>query len=194
MQTEFVFSGFGGQGVMFAGQLLTYAAMVSGNEVTWIPSYGPEMRGGTAHCFVVVSDSTIGSPIVTHPQVAVVFNNPSFDKYEPLVAEGGLLVVNKSLVQPVSTRTDLDILYISANQIAEAIGSTRLTNMVLLGAMLQKRPVVTLDILMQALDMYLPDHHRDLLTSNKTAILEGTDIARKQVGKLPQTIDVGIRN
>jgi 2-oxoglutarate ferredoxin oxidoreductase subunit gamma len=184
MQTEFVFSGFGGQGVMFAGQLLTYAAMEAGKEVTWIPSYGPEMRGGTAHCFIVISDSKIGSPIVANPQVAVVFNNPSFDKYNALVAKNGLLVVNRSLVQRVSTRDDLDILYIPANQIAEEIGSTRITNMVLLGAMLQKRPAVTLDTLMQALEMHLPEHHRNLLTLNETAILKGADFARKQTVSL----------
>lgn len=179
MQTEFVMSGFGGQGVMFAGQLLAYAAMDAGKEVTWIPSYGPEMRGGTAHCFVVVSDFAIGSPLVIHPQVAVVFNNPSFDKYEPLVAVGGLLVVNQSLVQHVSSRDDQDVLYIPANEIAEEIGSPRLTNMVLLGAMLQERPVVTLEALREALDAHLPEHHREMLQPNKIAIQKGADFARQ---------------
>ena len=97
MQHTILFSGFGGQGVMFVGQLLAYAGVAEGLNVTWIPSYGPEMRGGTAHCTVILSDKQIGSPIVAHPQIAAVLNEPSFEKYEPLVAEGGLLVINASL-------------------------------------------------------------------------------------------------
>src|SRR5689334_11950070 len=98
MQKEYLFAGFGGQGIMFAGQLLAYAAMDYGLEVTWIPSYGPEMRGGTAHCVVVISDKPIGSPIVAHTSAALVFNNPSFNKYESVVRSGGLLVSNASLI------------------------------------------------------------------------------------------------
>jgi 2-oxoglutarate ferredoxin oxidoreductase subunit gamma len=104
MQKEFVFAGFGGQGVMFVGQILAYAAMDEGLEVTWIPSYGPEMRGGTANCVVTISDKPIGSPVTLHPKVAVVFNIPSFVKYEPSVARGGLLAMNSSLIDQTSTR------------------------------------------------------------------------------------------
>jgi 2-oxoglutarate ferredoxin oxidoreductase subunit gamma len=98
MQTEIIISGFGGQGVLFAGQLLSYATMDSGLEVTWIPSYGPEMRGGTANCTVVISDEEIGSPVVRHPEVALVLNLPSLDKHEDSIKPGGLLVVNSSMV------------------------------------------------------------------------------------------------
>src|SRR5574341_1968299 len=107
MQEEFLFAGFGGQGVMFAGQLLAYAGMHEDMEASWIPSYGPEMRGGTAHCFVVLSDKPIGSPVVKHPKTIVVFNNPSFIQYEPLVAPNGLLAMNVSLIKERSLRSDI---------------------------------------------------------------------------------------
>ena len=108
MKTSIVISGFGGQGVLFAGQLLAYAGMDSGQHVTWIPSYGPEMRGGTAHCIVIISDEPVGAPIVSRPDVAIVLNQPSFEKYELLVKPGGLLVVNSSLIETETTRTDMD--------------------------------------------------------------------------------------
>src|SRR5690242_18806962 len=98
MHEEIVFSGFGGQGALFAGQLLAYAALDQGKQVTWIPSYGPEMRGGTAHCTVVVSDDPIGSPMARHPGIVVALNQPSFLKYEPLVKPGGLMIYNRSLI------------------------------------------------------------------------------------------------
>src|SRR5512137_1411873 len=107
MQTEFLFAGFGGQGVMFAGQVLTYAAMDTGKEVTWIPSYGPEMRGGTANCTVIVADEEIGSPLVNNPQAIVVMNLPSLDKYESMVKPGGVLIVNSSMVDREVARTDI---------------------------------------------------------------------------------------
>ncbi len=102
METSIIISGFGGQGALFAGQLLAYASMDSGRFVTWIPSYGPEMRGGTAHCIVIISDEPIGAPIVTRPFIALVLNSPSHDKYEPLVLPGGLLVANSSLIESVN--------------------------------------------------------------------------------------------
>jgi 2-oxoglutarate ferredoxin oxidoreductase subunit gamma len=170
MMSEYLFSGFGGQGVMFAGQLLAYAAMDSGLEVTWIPSYGPEMRGGTAHCLVVIADHPIGAPLVAHPQIAIVFNAPSFDKYEPLVAEGGLLVVNSSLVPQKSRRADLTHVCVDATQIADKLGDTHLANMVLLGAALTARPVLPLDAIERALDAHLPERRRHLLPLNLQAL------------------------
>src|SRR3989304_6821503 len=107
MQTEIVIAGFGGQGILFAGQVLAYAAMDAGKEVTWIPSYGPEMRGGTANCTVIISDEQIGSPLVLNPRGAIAMNLPSFDKYEPLVVPGGALIVNASLVNRPVRRPDL---------------------------------------------------------------------------------------
>lgn len=176
MLEELVFAGFGGQGVMFAGQLLAYAAMDAGLEVTWIPSYGPEMRGGTAHCLVVISDRPIGSPVVKHPQTAIVFNNPSFDKYEPLVAHDGLLVVNASLVRRASRRHDLTELAVPATQLASQLGDTRVTNMVLLGATLAARTLLPLDAIRHALEQHLPNHRRHLLPLNFEALARGARI------------------
>lgn len=172
-QQELLFSGFGGQGVMFVGQLLAYAAMEHGLNVTWIPSYGPEMRGGTAHCFVVMSDKAIGSPLVRNPRVAVVFNNPSFEKYEPLIAPGGLLVLNASLITARTGRRDIDQLAVPATDIANELGALKLANMVLLGAVLAARPLVPMEVIEQALARHIPPHHHDMLQLNVEALHRG---------------------
>ncbi len=181
MQQELIFSGFGGQGVMFVGQLLAYAALEAGKEVTWIPSYGPEMRGGTAHCFVVISDKPIGSPVVRYPKVAVVFNNPSFDKYEPIITENGLLVVNQSLIKQASKRKDIDVVYVPATKIAEEIGNVRLMNMVLLGATMQALPIIPMDCLRHALEQHIPSHRRDMLDANYVALAKGAEYVSEGV-------------
>ena len=178
MQHEFLFAGFGGQGVMFVGQLLAYAAMDAGKEVTWIPSYGPEMRGGTAHCVVVISDHVIGSPVVRSPEVVIAFNHPSFEKYESHVAEGGLLVLNASLIAAEPTRTDIDVLKIPATQIADDLGSARIANLALLGATLAARPVLPLDAIKHALEGHIPAHRRDMLGMNYDALERGAEAAR----------------
>ena len=126
MQTEIIIAGFGGQGVLFGGQLLTYAAMDEGKEVTWIPSYGPEMRGGTANCTVVISDEEIGSPMVSNPQAAIVMNLPSLDKYEPLIKPGGVLVINESMVDRKPVRKDIKVVMLKANDIAEKLGDRQI--------------------------------------------------------------------
>jgi 2-oxoglutarate ferredoxin oxidoreductase subunit gamma len=177
MREAILFSGFGGQGVMFAGQLLAYAAMDVGLEVTWIPSYGPEMRGGTAHCLVVISDKPIGSPLLEHPSVAVTFNAPSFTKYAPLVAVDGLLVVNESLVNARCERRDLTELRIPATQLAAQLGDARVANMLLLAAALTARPVMPLSAVETALDAHLPEHRRKLLPANLEALRRGAAYA-----------------
>lgn len=182
MQEQFVFSGFGGQGVMFVGQLLAYAGMDAGYEVTWIPSYGPEMRGGTAHCFVTISDKQIGSPLASNPRTALVFNNPSFEKYEKIVARNGLLVANTSLISQKTTRTDIDVLEVPATSIADELGSLRITNLVMLGALLAKKPVLTLDQLKHAVDNHIPPHRRDMIEINYEALERGAAVA----SSLPQ--------
>ena len=178
MQTEVIFAGFGGQGVLFAGQVLTFAGMDSGKEVTWLPSYGPEMRGGTANCTVVIADEEIGSPQVRYPQAAVAMNLPSFDRYELLLAPHGVLIVNSSLVNRQVLRQDIDALMIPANEIAEGIGNKRLTNMVMLGALLQKLPVLPVEAVEQALQTHLPERHRSLLAANIQALVQGASFAR----------------
>lgn len=173
MQHTFLFSGFGGQGVMFAGQLLAYAGMDEGLNVTWIPSYGPEMRGGTAHCFVTLSDKYIGSPMVRHPMVAVLFNEPAFQKYEPLVAKGGLLATNASLVARQSQRKDIRSLYIPATAIADELGEPRLTNVVMLGAVLSYSSILPVEAIRRALEQHLPAHRKHLLELNNKALEMG---------------------
>jgi 2-oxoglutarate ferredoxin oxidoreductase subunit gamma len=171
MQTAIIIAGFGGQGVLFAGQLLAYAGMDSGKNVTWIPSYGPEMRGGTANCTVIINDEMIGAPIVAHPDIAIALNLPSYDKYEPLVRPGGLLVVNSSLVAATTTRDDIDAVYVPANAIAEELGTVKMLNVAALGAMLARRPVLSLKTLAQALAAHLPSEKQHLIESN-LAVLE----------------------
>jgi len=181
MQTEFFFAGFGGQGVLFAGQILAFTGMDAGKAVTWMPSYGPEMRGGTANCTVIVADEEIGSPMSKHPNGVITFNLPSLDKYESQVAPGGVLIVNSSLVNRTPERTDLDVLMIPAQEIAEAIGNRRLINMVALGALLQKMPILTIAELEQSLTTHLPERHRRFLPGNIEAIRQGAAFARGEI-------------
>jgi len=188
MQTEIIFSGFGGQGILFAGQLLTYAAMDAGRDVTWIPSYGPEMRGGTANCTVIIADEEIGSPTVLNPSAALVFNLPSFDKYEPLVVPNGVLIVNASLSNRSVQRTDLVSLMIPANEVAESLGEKRLINMVMLGALLELLPLLSIEKVEKALQVHMPERHKHLLGKNKEALRKGMDIAREEAIKLPPSV------
>lgn len=173
METSIIIAGFGGQGVLFAGQLLAYAGMDDGRHVTWIPSYGPEMRGGTAHCTIIIGDDPIGAPIVARPDIAVVLNRPSYDKYEPLVKPGGLLVVNSSIVTAVSRRNDMDTVYIPANTIAEENGTTKMLNMAAVGAMFARRLFLPLTTVEQALADHLPPNKHHLLSANLNTLQAG---------------------
>lgn len=181
MQTEIILAGFGGQGILFAGQLLAYAAMDAGREVTWIPSYGPEMRGGTANCTVIISEEEIGAPTVRNPKAALVFNLPSFDKYEPLVLPGGVLIANASLINRSFQRSDLTTVMLPANEIAEALGDKRMTNMVMLGALLQKLPVLSFAAVEKTLQDHLPSRHKHLLSMNFEALKRGAQFAERGV-------------
>ena len=177
MQTEIIISGFGGQGALFAGQVLAYAAMDAGQHVTWIPSYGPEMRGGTAHCTVIVSDEEIGSPLVRNPQAAIVMNMPSLDKYEALVAPGGCLIVNSSLTTRHPTRADVHVIEVPANEIAAELGTEKLANMALVGALLAATNALPLEAVENALAAYLPERRRELLAANRDALRRGAACA-----------------
>jgi 2-oxoglutarate ferredoxin oxidoreductase subunit gamma len=182
MQTEIIIAGFGGQGVLFAGQLLAYAGMGKGLGVTWIPSYGPEMRGGTANCTVIISDEEIGSPMVRYPQAVLAMNLPSLDKYEPMVKPGGVLVVNSSIIERAVTRTDIKVVMVPGNVIAEQLGDRRMTNMVMLGALLANLPVIPLEALEKALQEHLPARHQHLLPLNSQAIRKGAEYLAERVG------------
>jgi 2-oxoglutarate ferredoxin oxidoreductase subunit gamma len=177
MQQEIIISGFGGQGTLFAGQLLAYAAMDSGHHVTWIPSYGPEMRGGKARCTVIVSDEDIGSPLVRRPSAAIVLNIPSMEAFEPAIKSGGVLVVNSSLVPKKSERTDINVLYVPASDMAIELGNVRIANVICLGALVQAAGIVSLEAIEQALDAHLPERHRKLLGLNSEALRKGAALA-----------------
>ncbi len=181
-QYEVTWAGFGGQGIMVAGQLLAYTGIKEGKQVCWIPSYGPEMRGGTAYCTVVVSDLRIGSPIIRAPQAACVFNRPSFDKFSPMIKEGGLLVVNSSLVDVTTDRTDLNELLVPANDIALKAGSGRSTNVAMLGAFVGATDVVAYKNLVAVLKEKL-GHKKDMLAINLKVIKEGFGLGRTVRGK-----------
>jgi 2-oxoglutarate ferredoxin oxidoreductase subunit gamma len=181
MHEEVVFAGFGGQGVLFAGQLLAYAAMREDKHVTWIPSYGPEMRGGTANCTVVVSDDPIGAPVAKYPSVVVAFNNPSLLKYIDQVKSGGLLVVNSSLVNAPLERDDIQIVAIPATDTANELGEARLTNMILSGAMLAALPMVSVETLTATITDKLPQRKQHLLPVNIQAIQRGVELAQARL-------------
>ncbi|HEY9087408.1 MAG TPA: 2-oxoacid:acceptor oxidoreductase family protein [Anaerolineaceae bacterium] len=181
MQAEIIIAGFGGQGVLFAGQLLSYAAMDEGREVTWIPSYGPEMRGGTANCTVIISDEEIGSPMVRNPKAVIAMNLPSLDKYEELVKPGGVLVVNSSIIERPVTRTDIKVVLVPGNDIAEANGDRRMTNMVLLGALIANLQVLPIESIEKALKDHLPARHHRLLPLNYQCLREGAKFTAEAV-------------
>ncbi len=180
MQTSLIISGFGGQGVLFAGQLLAHAALDTDKHVTWIPSYGPEMRGGTAHCTVVIGDRPIGSPFARHPEIVLALNQPSAVKYAPLMGLGGLLVVNTSLTPLPPTRPDVRLVAVDANALAESAGDIRLANVVMLGALIAARPILPAAAIESALEGYLPERHRNLLDANRAAFRAGYACQRKQ--------------
>jgi 2-oxoglutarate ferredoxin oxidoreductase subunit gamma len=174
-QTEVVISGFGGQGALFAGQLLAYAGMDTGKHVTWIPSYGPEMRGGTAHCITIISDEEIGSPFVRRPAAVIVLNEPSLDKYRSLVKPGGVLIIGGTFGAGRTGRSDVWEIQLPAQDIANSLGNARLANVVCLGALIAATNVLTLESLEQALEGHLPEQHRMLLSANKEALKLGAE-------------------
>jgi len=157
MERSVVIAGFGGQGVILAGKILAQAGMNHDLEVTWLPSYGPEMRGGTANCTVVLSDEPVGSPIVDEPTAVVALNRPSLDKFEPIVAAGGAVVVNASLIERQVTRDDIDAHYVRVNDIALEAGSARAINMVALGAYLKATGIVPLEIVKSTMAQMLEE-------------------------------------
>jgi 2-oxoglutarate ferredoxin oxidoreductase subunit gamma len=141
MMNEYIFAGFGGQGMLLIGKFLAMACMMDGKHVSWLPSYGPEMRGGTANCSVIVSDKPVASPLVDKADVVIAMNRPSLDKFESHVKPGGTLVINSSIIDRKAERTDINVVYCDANKIAEEVGNPKGANVAILGALLQKSPV-----------------------------------------------------
>jgi len=178
---EIIFAGFGGQGILSMGQIIAYSAMIEEKEVSWMPSYGPEMRGGTANCIVIVSDSRISSPIISTFDSAIVLNQPSLDKFESAVKPGGLLMYEESAIISPPTRTDIEILCIPANEEALKLNLKRAANMILVGAFLEKRPLVKTENILTALKKVLPERHHHLIPINKDALLKGKELANETI-------------
>jgi 2-oxoglutarate ferredoxin oxidoreductase subunit gamma len=179
MQHEITMAGFGGQGIMTAGQLLAYAGMKEGKFVLWFPSYGPEMRGGTAYCTVVVADKPIASPIIQTPSSIAVFNRPSMDKFESRVRKGGFLLVNSSLIDVKATRKDIEELYVPANEIALKAGNGKATNMVMLGAFIGRTGLVKLETVKSVVAEKMASK-KALIEINYKALDEGFSLGKKK--------------
>jgi 2-oxoglutarate ferredoxin oxidoreductase subunit gamma len=169
-------AGFGGQGVMSMGQLLTYAGMLEGKEVSWLPSYGPEMRGGTANCAVTVSDNPVGSPLITGDATcAIVMNLPSLEKFEQEVKPGGKILVNSSLIEKKVERNDVEVHYIPANDIAAELGNPKVANMIMLGAYLKADSTVEIDSVLEAFKKVFGPSKEKFVPLNKAALEKGAD-------------------
>ena len=179
MKKEYLFAGFGGRGMLLIGKFLAMACMMDGKHVTWLPSYGPEMRGGTANCTVVVSDEEVASPLANSADVVIAMNRPSLDKFEPFVKPGGTLVINSSIIDRKAERTDIDVVYCDANKIAESVGNPKGANVAILGALLEKSPVVSVDKMMEAIKVELGEKKARFLEGNKKALIAGMEAARQ---------------
>ena len=155
MEKTFIFAGFGGQGMLLIGKFMAMACMLDGKHVSWLPSYGPEMRGGTANCSVIVSDDPVASPLVDKADVIVAMNRPSLDKFEDHVKPGGVLVINSSIIDRKAVRDDIQVVYCDANAIAESIGNPKGANVAILGAVLEKVPVTTVEQMTEAIRIEL---------------------------------------
>ena len=178
MTKQFIFAGFGGQGMLLIGKFVAMACMLEGKHVSWLPSYGPEMRGGTANCTVIVSDDPVGSPMTDSADVIVAMNLPSLIKFEDKVKPGGLLVINQSLIDRKAERTDIDVVYCDANKIAEEVGNPKGANVAILGAVMAKEPVVELDKMVEAIRIELGERKARFLEGNKAALAAGMEAAK----------------
>lgn len=181
MTYDIVVAGFGGQGILFLGKMIATAGMIEGKEVSWIPSYGPEMRGGTANCSVVVSDKRIGTPVVTSPNVLVTMNRPSLEKFETKMAPGGFLLINRTLIEIPHTRTDIEVAYVEITSLAGGLGNPRLANVVALGSLIARVPIVGRDGAEAALRKELSGKKAALLDLNLAALDAGMQAAAQTV-------------
>ena len=172
MQSEVMFAGFGGQGILLSAKILAHAAMEEGREVAWVPSYGPEMRGGTAYCTVVISDRLIGSPIIRNPMHLIAMNRPSLEKFAPQVKPGGVILVNSSLISITADRDDVDEVRVPVNEIAVNIGSVRSANIVALSAFVNRSKIVEIDTLRECVKSEFA-MKKKLIPLNMTAVDEG---------------------
>jgi 2-oxoglutarate ferredoxin oxidoreductase subunit gamma len=179
MNEEIIIAGFGGQGVLSMGKILAYSGVMQDMEVSWMPSYGPEMRGGTANVTVILSDSRISSPILKMYDTAIILNQQSMDKFESSVKPGGLLLYDGNGITRHPQRTDINICRVDAAEEAAKMQSSKTFNMIVLGGYLKLRPIVSMENVMNGLKKSLPDRHHHLLPLNKAAIQRGTEIVQE---------------
>ncbi len=175
MTNEFLLAGFGGQGILFAGKLLAYVGLYAGKEVSWLPSYGPEMRGGTCNCSVTVSDDPIGSPLILEPTELMVMNTPSFDKFIGTVKAGGMAFIDSTLVDGTSDRTDIKCFYIPATALANENGLKGMANIILTGKILKETGLDDMAVIEKALQKVIPPKKANLLDANLKAIKLGME-------------------
>lgn len=176
MRSRVIIAGFGGQGILFAGHVLAVAGILEGNHATWLPSYGPQMRGGDANCSVVISDAEVVSPIVYQPDFAVVCNGPSLDTFEPAVVPGGVLIFDQDMTQRQPVRQDVTVVGVRATHLAQSLGNARLANTLLLGTLVRRTSVVSRSSVHQALADVIPEGRRGMLESNRRAFDMGFDL------------------
>ncbi len=179
MTEEIIIAGFGGQGVLSMGQILSYSGVMEDKEVSWMPSYGPEMRGGTANCIVIVSDSKISSPILTKFDTVIALNQPSMDKFESAVKPGGLLIYEASTILEPSHRDDIDIIPIEAANEATKLENSKVMNMIILGAYLKKKPIIEFENVMKGLEKVLPERYHHLIPLNEKALRKGMQLVEE---------------
>ncbi len=175
MTKQVLIAGFGGQGVLFAGKFLAYKGLIEDKQVSWLPSYGPEMRGGTANCSIIISDDPVGSPIVSKPDVLIAMNLPSLDKYENEAVSGATVIVDSTLISRKVERTDLNVFYIPATRLAKDMGAPTLANMIMLGKMIKESGAVSMDNLEDAMKKVVPPKKADLIGINLKAVELGYD-------------------
>jgi len=178
---EMIIAGFGGQGVLSMGQIIAYSAMKEGKEISWMPAYGPEMRGGTANCMVIVSPGKVSSPIVTMFDTGIILNQPSLDKFAGRIKPNGLLLCEESTIITPCTRQDIEILMIPATATATKMGKRQIANMIILGAFLERRPIVALENVLKALHEVLPERHHHLIPLNEEALHLGRKFAAEHL-------------
>jgi len=173
--TQILLAGFGGQGVLFAGKFLAYKGLVQDKNITWLPSYGPEMRGGTANCSVVISETPVGSPIITDPDILVAMNLPSLQKFVDSVVPGGKIILDSTLIDAKVERTDVEVFYVPATQLAKDNGFATLANMILAGKVLKEMDIVSWDGNKETLEAFIPAKKAGLIDINCKALQLGYD-------------------
>ncbi|MCF8260791.1 MAG: 2-oxoacid:acceptor oxidoreductase family protein [Melioribacteraceae bacterium] len=178
MTEEIIIAGFGGQGVLTMGTILCYAGMMENKEVSWMPSYGPEMRGGTANCITIISDTKISSPIISKCDTVIALNQPSVEKFEDAVKPNGLMIYESTNIIEPPTRNDIEIIGIAGADEAAKMKNTKILNMIMLGAFLAKKPIIELENILAGLKQVLPERYHHLLPLNEDAMKRGMELAK----------------